>query len=373
MSNINLVRGFGLVLLGSAPGACGSDVGGGDTGREAAPEVIQRANLRYDSYTALAQRGGYTVTPDLLAATQLDRTAPDLEDGIIDDLEAPERVIPYVMGLGFEGDSWLQTQLVPVDQLLETGENLQEYSRILGRSAGLEYEEVWALDMSLEVDGEVIEYTAYAFVDDDEDEVDIIDPVALGLNFVPEYVPRHAIVGQSGHDTWLGCKPAHEQAMPQGEMEHWDWWCWDKASCADEAVGKIFCDANAEGCPRIHGTTVQSGSCTNTAGGGFLCTGPEASSVNSKETTIANGNCQDNINVELWWGPSDGGLNWEITAEAGPIGVKFSGTTPTHSVYQVYKLTMCCSGAVAEEEEPVDPTSGSDDGGGDGADPAPID
>lgn len=349
----------GLLALGLGALGCGQEPGEAQGPGGAEDDLVHRAGLHYGSYEALAARAGYAVYTRIVGAVPMDPKSPTLEDSIITNIDAADEVIPYVAGLGEGGYWWLQTELVSANRVVATGEDLDEHAKILGRSVGLEYEQVYALDMELMVGEELVEYTAYAFYDRERNEVDIIDPVALGVGSVPEHLPRHSQVGESKHDTWTGCKPFHQQQMPQGEMEHWDLWCWDKAKCNDEAVGKIFCNPTADGCPRIHGTTVQSGSCKNTAGGGILCTGPGASSVNSKETTLVKDNCQDNINVELWWGPTST-ITWEIEAKiGGVIGIKFGGQTPSHSVYQVYKLTMCCVG-VAEPEPGTSTGTGTD-------------
>jgi len=356
--------------------ACGAEAPDGvvDGENDGMPESVRRATLRYNSYAGLAARGGFALDAQVLEYRKLDPASPTLEDEIINDINGPQRVIPYIAGLGSAGYWWLQTEAVAAERVIATGEDLEEHGRILGRSVGLEYEEVYALDMELEVGGELLVYTAYAFHDEDEHTVELVDPVALGVGTVPEHLSRHAQVGESKDDTWVGCKAFHQKEMPQGEMEHMDGSCWDRASCANEAKGKIFCDTAAKGCPRSHGTTVQSGTCTNTAGGGFFCTGPEASSINSKETTVANGNCQDNINIELWWGPT-ASITWEISVSAGPVGVKFTGATPSHSVYQVYKLTMCCAAPAPKScaQTDADATSeGEGDADADCDDPVPV-
>jgi hypothetical protein len=214
--------------------------------------------------------------------------------------------------------------------------------------------------------------------------------VLLGIDKVPAALPMfHGTVGASGDKTWSGCEANHEEVMPQGTMNHDDagncfGWiypsepynCWDKGWCDQDAKAKISCDTASPECKRLAASTVQSGTCNTDSGGTENCVfldcqvGSGLHSMTVKATTQANGSCSIHTNVELLviGQPVEWELEYKTPDTAiGQASVKFSGTIPSHSVYQVFQATLCCRKATDSGKVP-DGSGGTDDGSGSGTD-----
>ena len=328
----------------------------------------------HKAYAALAKRGGHDVSFSIQEYQQV--SLSDLgaaRSKILAETQVP-KVIPYLAVLANRSPySWLDAHLVDISQVsFDKSELATSTTDKLAELKKGSFVSAWELMIKLTVDGkETMDYKAYAFKGKgNEAQVTVLDPVVLGLDLNSHQMkPYHVITGSSGNDTWQGCQDEKmvKIVFPTMTHSHSDFFgsCTTTGWCSTNAVAKIHCDTSKKDCPRKTGATIQSGACKYTRS--KQCLGMV--NVTTDSDTVVQGNCQHSANAEMMYGTSmiGSGINWSIkltsskNAGVSPA-VTFQGKTPSHAVYQIHLMTLCCQSTKTPDAK-VDPVS---DGGVDG-------
>jgi hypothetical protein len=360
----------------------------------AQPQVdnaVDLARLLYQNYSILTRRGKDPTTISIVAVEPIDLSDPvGIQVRMLDEIDRNPWVIPYVAGSSDQAPHmWLQAHPVARAQVRESEDGREYRDRVFHNLDQYGYLEAWTFQVQVTaVDGRFLEYTSYVFAFPQapgapEALVDIIDPVIFGVDKVPAALPMfHNTVGASLSGQWNGCEVGKEVAMGQGTVTHWDrgtcdlgtgsYDCWGMGWCGTDAKAKITCDTSKPECPRMVSSTVQSGSCSSQGGGTTNCwfgdcvRGSEVFDMSSKGDTQPSGQCSIHTNIELMTLGTP--VGWEIsyTTPDSPLGsatVKFTGTIPSHSIYQVFQQTMCCMRVDAGVPDASTPDTGTMDAG----------
>jgi len=327
------------------------------------------------AYSALAKRGGHDVSFAVQEYQQVPLSDLDAAHSrIMAETQVP-KVIPYIAVLSNRSPhSWLDAHLVDISLVSQdktslaasTADKLAEMKKGSFASA-------WELMIKLSVDGETMDYKAFALKGKGADaKVSVIDPVVFGLDLNSHQMkPYHVTPGANSSSTWTGCWAAQTITIRQAAMLHVQGKCTVTGWCTTPATAKIMCDTAKKDCPRKTGATIPSGTCAYTRT--KACVGTV--NLSTKGDTVVQGNCQHSAVAEMMYGGSligGSAIKWSIKLKSSKGSVTptvtFQGKTPSHAVYQFHLATLCCE----HKQKPdagVDPTGDygvAKDGGMDG-------